>query len=184
MGIKIVDTNIYERLPIITNTAHCSRALALMEQGSIFIGIGRTSPWENENEEGFVPPEPNMDAKNLDELVGMKKPDRVSMVIPDEMGDIEYAQIKFKTLTKEEALKLKSRWVLIESTIYFEELPPVAYRQIGIFSRVKPVSGKENSKVLLAKDIEDVGVLEVLANRKVTTRQSDTKDTYFMVVEC
>lgn len=184
MAIKTVSTNIHERLPIITNTAHCSRALALMEQGNIFIGIGRTSPWENENNEGFVPPEPNPDAENLDELVGIKKADRVSMVIPDELGDIEYAQIKFKTLTKEEALKQKSRWVLIESKIFFEELPPVAYRQIGIFSRVKPVSGKENSKVLLAKDIEDVGILEVLANRKVTTRQSDATETFFMVVEC
>lgn len=184
MAIKTVSTNVHERLPIITNTAHCSRALALMEQGNIFIGLGRKSPWEKENDEGFVPPEPNVDADNLDELIGMKKADRVSMVIPDETGDIEYAQIKFKTLTKEEALKKKSRWVLIESTIYFEELPPIAYRQIGIFSRVKPVSGKENSKILLAKDIEDVGILEVLANRKVTTRQSDTKDTFFMVVEC
>lgn len=184
MAIKTISTNVHERLPIITNTAHCSRALSLMEQGNIFIGIGRTSPWEGENEEGFVPPEPNMDAENLDELVGMKRADRVSMVIPDEMGDIEYAQIKFKTLTKEEALKQKSRWVLIESTIYFEELPPVPYRQIGIFSRVSPVKGMDNSKVLLPKDIEDVGVLEVLANRKVTTRQSDSKDTYFMVVEC
>ena len=184
MAIKTVGTNIHERLPIITNTAHCSRAMALVEQGNIFIGIGRTSPWENENDEGFVPPEPNLDAENLDELVGMKKADRVSMVIPDETGDIEYAKIKFKTLSKEEALKQKSRWVLIESTIYFEELPPVSYRQIGIFSRVKAKSGRENSKILLADDIEDVGILEVLANRKVTTRQSDTKDTYFMVIEC
>lgn len=184
MAIKTVSTNIHERLPIITNTAHCSRALALLEQGNIFIGIGRTSPWEGENEEGFVPPEPNMDAENLDELIGMKRADRVSMVMPDELGDIEYAQVKFKTLTKDEALKLKSRWVLIESKIYFEELPPVSYRQIGIFSRVKPVNGKENSKVLLPRDIDDVGILEVLANRKVTTRQSDATETFFMVIEC
>ncbi|WP_099321085.1 hypothetical protein [Anaerococcus sp. Marseille-P3625] len=184
MAIKTVNTNIYERLPIITNTAHCSRALSLLEQGNIFIGLGRTSPWENENKDGFVPPEPNLDAENLDELVGMKKADRVSMVIPDESGEIEYAKIKFKTLTKEEALKLKSRWVLIESTIYFDELPPVTYRQIGIFSRVTPKNGNENKRILLPEDIEDVGVLEVIANRKVTTRQSDTKDSYFMIIEC
>ena len=184
MAIKTVSANIHESLPIITNTAHCSRALSLLEQGNIFVGIGRTSPWENEMDEGFVPPEPNLDAENLDELIGMKKADRVSMVMPDEFGDIEYAQIKFKTLTKEEALRKKARWVLIESTIYFEELPPVAYRQVGIFSRVKPVNGKENSNILFPKDIEDVGILEVIANRKITTRQSDTKDTYFMIIEC
>lgn len=184
MTINTVGKNIHERLPIITNTAHCSRALALVEQGNIFFGIGKTTPWDKENEEGFVPPEPDLDAENLDELIGLKKAERVSMVIPDDSGEIEYAKIRFKTISKEEALRLKARWVLIETTIYFEELPPVAYRQIGLFSRVKPVDGKENSNVLLPKDIEDVGILEVLNNRKAVTRQSDTKDTYFMVIEC
>ena len=184
MAVNTVSTNIHERLPIITNTAHCSRALALVEQGNIFIGIGKTSPWEGENDEGFVPPEPNPDAENLEELVGMKKADRVSLVVPDEYGDIEYAKIKFKTLTKDEALRQKSRWVLVESTIYYEELPPVAYRQLGVFSRVQAKEGKDKNRILLADDIEDAGILEVLANRKVTTRQSDTKDTFFMVIEC
>ncbi|MCW6701391.1 hypothetical protein NH288_04745 [Anaerococcus sp. NML200537] len=184
MAVNTVSTNIHERLPIITNTAHCSRALALVERGNIFIGIGKTSPWEGENDEGFVPPEPNPDAENLEELVGMKKADRVSLVVPDEYGDIEYAKIKFKTLTKDEALRQKSRWVLVESTIYYEELPPVAYRQLGVFSRVQAKEGKDKNRILLADDIEDVGILEVLANRKVTTRQSDTKDTFFMVIEC
>lgn len=184
MAINTVNTNIYERPPIITNTAHCSRALALVEQGNIFFGIGRTSPWENENEEGFIPPEPDLNAENLDELIGLKKAERVSMVVPDDKGEIEYAKIRFRTVDKEEALRLKSRWVLVETTIYFEELPPVAYRQIGLFTRVKPINGKENSSILLAKDIEDIGILEVINNRKAVTRQSDTKDTYFMVIEC
>lgn len=184
MAVNTVSTNIKERLPIITNTAHCARALSLVEQGNIYIGIGKTSPWTGENDDGFVPPEPNPDAENLEELVGMKKADRVSLVIPDDYGDIEYAQIKFKTLSKDEALRQKSRWVLIESTIYYDELPPVAYRQIGVFSRVTPKEGKDKNRILLTNDIDDVGVLEVLANRKVTTRQSDTKDKFFMVVEC
>lgn len=184
MAINTVSTNIHERLPIITNTAHCSRALAFVEQGNIYIGLGRTSPWEGENEEGFVPPEPDLNTENLDELVGLKKADRVSLVIPDEYGDIEYAKIKFKTLSKDEALRAKARWVLIESTIHFEELPPVAYRQIGVFSRVLPIDGKEKNKTLMPKDIKDIGILEVLANRKVTTRQSDANETYFMVIEC
>lgn len=184
MAINTVGVNVHERLPIITNTAHCSRAIAFVEQGDIFIGIGRTSPWEGENEEGFVPPEPNLNAENLDELIGMKRADRVSFVMPDEHGEIEYANIKFKTLSKAEALKEKSRWVLVECTIYFDELPPVAYRQIGIFSRVQVEDGQGKKRILMPDDIKDVGILEVLANRKVTTRQSDTKDTYFMVIEC
>ena len=176
---------IHERLPIITNTAHCARALALAESKNIFFAIGKQEPWSNdENETGFIPPEPDVDATNLDGLIGMKRAERVSLVIPDENGEFEYQKIRFKTLTKEEAFKKKARWVLIETTIFYDELPPVPYRQIGVFSMVKPVAGKEISKVLMPEDIEDVGILEVLNNRRAVTRQSDTKDTYFMVIEC
>lgn len=179
------NNSIHERLPIITNTAHCARALAFAESKDIFFAIGKQDPWgSNENDTDFIPPEPDVNATNLDGLIGMKRAERVSLVIPDESGEFEYQKIKFKTLTNEEAFKRKARWVLIETTIFYDELPPLPYRQIGVFSRVKPVAGKELSNVLLPEDIEDVGILEVLNNRKAVTRQSDTKDTYFMVIEC
>lgn len=184
MAIETVYNDIYERRPIITNSAHCARAISLATGSDIYFGIGRTSPWEKENDEGFVPPEPDINAENLDELVGMKKADRVTLVEPHTEGEIDYAGMRFRTLTTEEAMQHKARWVLIETTIYFKELPPVSYRQTGVFSHVKPKEGIENTSVLLAKDIEDVGILEVINNRKVVTRQSDTKDTYFMIVEC
>ena len=184
MSTITVGTNVHERLPIITNAAHCARALSLYESGDIFFGIGRTEPWGNENLEGFIPPSPDLDATTVDQLIGMKKAERISMVMPDPDGTIEYASIRFKTLTKEQALANKARWVLIETRINFEELPPVSYRQIGVFSRVTPMAGSEGKNVLLPSEIQDVGILEVLNNRKVVTRQSDTKDRYFMIIEC
>lgn len=184
MSYETVGTNVYERLPIITNAAHCARALALVESGDLYIGIGRKSAWDNENEgDSFIPPEPDVDATNLDELIGMKKADRVLMVIPDENGEIEYANEKFRAISNEEAFRLKSRWVLVETTIQFKDLPPIAYRQIGIFSRVKAKEEHKEKDILLADEIEDVGILEILNNRKVVTRQSDTKDRYRMIIE-
>ncbi|NLY08529.1 MAG: hypothetical protein GXZ11_01300 [Tissierellia bacterium] len=184
MGFRDLTGGVYERLPIITNAAHCARALSLVEQGGIYFGIGRTTPWEGENASDFLPPEPNVDATTLDELIGLKKAERAVMVMPDENGEIEYATLKFKTLSNEEALREKARWVLIETTIRFDEMPPVPYRQIGVFSRVKPNAGFENRATLKPEEIEDVGILEVLDNRKVITRQSDTRDTYMMIIEC
>lgn len=184
MAVTTTYNTVHERLPVITNAAHCARAIALVETGDLYFGIGRTEPWEGEDIEGFIPPEPDLDATTLDNLVGLKKAERVSLVIPSEDGDIEYSNIKFKTLNLEQALKLKSRWVLVETSIFFEELPPVSYRQIGLYSMVKPKPGFESKRVLLPEEIEDVGILEVLNNRKVVTRQSDTKDRYFMVIEC
>lgn len=185
MAVESVYKNVYERKPIITNAAHCARALAFVESGPIYFGLGKSSPWsENENDSDFIPPEPNPNAENLEELIGLKKAERVALVKPDENGEIEYAGMTFKTITKEEAFKEKARWVLLETVIAFDELPPLSYRQIGIFSHVKVKKGVGEKTALLAEDIEDVGILEVLNNRKVVTRQADTKDSYFMIIEC
>lgn len=184
MSFTTVYQNVHERLPILTNTSHCARAMALVEQGNIYYGIGRTTPWEDEESPDFLPPIPDMDATNLDELVGMKKADRVVMVMPDESGEIQYGGQRFKPLTLEEAFQNKARWVYVEVNIRYDELPPVSYRQIGIFSRVRPTNENEGKMILLPDEIEDVGILEVLNNRKVVTRQSDTKDTYEMIIEC
>ena len=184
MSIVTFNQNIHERLPIIPNTAHCSRALALVNSNNIFFAIGRAEPWQDEDVEGFIPPAPDVEATTLDGIIGMKKADRVIMVVPDEEGEIEYASIKFRTITNEEALALKSRWVLIETKIFYEELPPIPYRQMGVFSNVKPTEGNETKQVLLPEEIEDVGILEIINNRKVVTRQSDTREHFFMVIEC
>lgn len=183
MAYETVYKNVHERLPILTNASHCARAISFFEQGDIYLGIGKTTPWEGENEDGFIPPEPDVNATNLTELIGVKKADRVVMVIPSDNGEIEYSTQYFKTLTKEEALQQKSRWVLVESTIEFSEMPPVSYRQIGIFSRLQANDDLTNKKILLADEIKDVGILEVLNNRKAVTRQSDTRDTYRMIIE-
>lgn len=183
MAFEQVYPNIYERLPIFTNSSHCARALAFMEQGDIYFGIGRTTPWEGEVATDFIPPEPDVDTVAIEELVGLKKADRVAMVIPDDEGEIEYATMRFRTLTQEEAFQQKSRWVLVEVTIRFDELPPVSYRQIGIYSRVRTIEGSQGKQILMPNEIEDVGLLEVINNRKVVTRQSETKDTYFMILE-
>lgn len=183
MAYETVYNNINERLPILTNASHCARAMSFFEQGNIYIGLGKTTPWEGEDEDGFIPPEPDVNAINLTELIGVKKVNRVVMVMPSEDGEVEYATQRFKTLTKEEAFKQKSRWVLIESTIEFVELPPVSYRQIGIFSRLTPNDGLNDQKVLLPNEIKDIGILEVINNRKAVTRQSDTRDSYRMIIE-
>lgn len=185
MSLETVYENIYERKPIITNAAHTARAISFVTSGDIYYGIGKTSAWEgNEDDTSFVPPEPDINADNLEELIGMKKAERVTLVKPDDNGDIEYSGIRFKTVSVDNAIEEKARWVLIETTIAFKDLPPTDYRQIGIYSHVRPKSTATNSDILLAKDIENVGILEVINNRKVVTRQSDTKDTYRMIIEC
>lgn len=172
------------RLPITTTVGHVSRAISFFEIPNIYFGLGKQTPWENENEEGFSAPLPSVDAKELDELIGMKRVDVKSLVYPDDEGSIIYRDQIWRKISPEEAIELGSHWVYIEASIYYDDLPASAYRQIGVFSRVKSVETvPQNSQILLPEDIADVGILEVLDQRKVVTRNEDSRDTFSMIIE-
>lgn len=188
MSVNILSTNGRERLPIIPYSGHCSRALNFYEMSeTLYFGLGKTTPWsEDETESSFIPPEPDIDATNLSELVGLKKATRVILVMPSDDGEIEYRGSTWKSISIDEAIENNARWVLVETTIYYDEMPITDYRQIGIFSRVQKAEGLEESQTVLLverNDIKDYGILEVLDNRHVVTRQSDTKDVYQMIIE-
>lgn len=172
------------RLPIATTMGHVSRAISFYELPNVYFALGKTSPWDNENAEGFVPPAPSMDATTLEELVGMKKVSTKSLVYPDDNGTIIYRDQTWRKVTVDEAIMLGAHWVYIETSMLYTDFPVTAYRQIGVFSRVKLNAGVSQSKeVLLPADISNVGVLEILDQRKVVTRNEDSRDTFSMIVE-
>ena len=172
------------RLPVTTTVGHVSRAISFFELTTVYFGLGKTSPWEGESEPDFSAPLPSVEARTLDELIGMKRVDVKSLVYPDEDGTVVYRDQTWRKVSADEAIKLGAHWVYIEASIMYDELPATAYRQIGVFSRVKLKSGVSSSKsVLLPADIQDVGVLEVFDQRKVVTRNEDSKDTFSMIIE-
>lgn len=172
------------RLPITTTVGHVSRAISFFELPKLYFALGKTSPWPGEDQPGFSAPLPLVSAITLEELVGMKQVDTKSIVTPDDQGTIVYRDQTWRKVAPMEAVKLGAHWVYIEASIFYEELPTTAYRQIGVFSRVvtKP-SVPDNKRVLLPGDIQDVGVLEILDQRKVVNRNEDSKDTFSMIVE-
>lgn len=172
------------RLPVTTNVGHVSRAISFYEMNSVYFGLGKTSPWDGESEEDFTAPLPSVEATELTELIGMKKVEIKSLVTPDDDGTIIYRDQTWRKISPEEAISLGAHWVYIETSILYEELPESAYRQIGVFSRVKPKSNIQiGQKVLLPSEIESVGILEILDQRKVVTRNEDSRDTFSMIVE-
>ena len=188
MSVNALSTNGRERLPIIPYSGHCSRALNFYNMSeTVYFGLGKVTQWsDNETEESFIPPEPDINATTLEELVGLKKATRVILVMPDDNGEIEYRGSTWKSISVAEAIQNNARWVLVETTIYYDEMPITDYRQIGIFSRVQKADGiEDNQTVLLTSrgDIKELGILEVLDNRHVVTRQADTKDVYQMIIE-
>lgn len=176
----------HERLPIIPYSGHCSRALSFVELPDLYFAIGKTSPWSEDEttNPNFIPPECDINVQTLEELVGMKKITKRQIVMPDDKGDIEYRDSRWKYVSEAEAVEKNARWVYLETTIYSTDLPIVGYRQIGIFSRVKKADGiADNKIVLLPDEIADIGILEFINNRKVATRQMDTKDVFQVILE-
>ena len=172
------------RLPITTTVGHVSRAISFFELPNLYFALGKTSPWEGETEADFSAPLPSVEAKELDELIGMKKVLVKSLVCPDEEGTIVYREQTWRKISPEEAINLGAHWVYIETSILYEEFPATAYRQIGVFSRVKPKDSVPSGATLLnPEDIEDIGILEILDQRKVVTRNEDSRDTFSMIVE-
>ncbi len=178
------------RLPVTTTSGHVSRAISFYELAAVYFGLGRTSPWEGEiNEDGtknpdFTAPLPMVTTRALDELIGMKRVDVKALVVPDDEGTVVYRDQTWRKISPEEAIELEAHWVYIEASILYDELPAVEYRQIGVFSRVSLNDEvPANKSILLPEDIKNTGILEILDQRKVVTRNEDSKDTFSMIIE-
>lgn len=183
------------RLPVTTTAGHVSRAILFQQLPSIYFGLGRTSPWPGEiyalehdgmNEDGkeWSAPLPSVDTTELDELIGMKRVDTKTLVYPDDDGTVVYRDRTWRKISADEAITLGAHWVYLEAQVFYDELPATAYRQIGIHSMVKLADGvPANKSILLPDDIVNQGILEVLDQRKVVTRNEDSKDTFSMIIE-
>lgn len=171
-----------QRLPVTTYLGHTDRALGLYESESVYFALGKTSKWDGEDNSGFVPPEVPLNSQTLEELVCLKKVEQKHMVYPDESGEIEFDDQRWKILTTEEAVRLQSRWVYITTKLRYKEVELKEYRQVGIFNRTQLKSGVTDTLVL-PNQIENLGLLIALNNRYRVTRQIDTKDTFSLIIE-
>lgn len=157
-------------MPTATITAYVDSALALLEKASsTYLAIGKTSEWENEN----IPPMPEADLTNIQELIGFKKMDNISLCRP--LGDTEttnYPTVDYRGSTwvlipKEEAHAEKAYWLYFATTITGTELPTGEYRQVGVYTGLKTTTDKE---ALLPTEVTDNGNLQFYDNRQQFNR--------------
>lgn len=166
-------------MAIKTERAKVSRALDFFHK-DIYIGIGKSSAWVDDNN----PPAPDPDAAGLEEPIGYRKADKKYLVIPydnREVGPndilIDYVNgTQWLVIPEENALQEKARYVYIETTILPEDFPLGPYRQVGIFTNLVKQVGVGEKYNLLPSEVADPGILEVLDNRKPSTRQDTTKE--------
>lgn len=167
-------------MAITTLIGHVSRALDFRNKESLFIGIGKTTAWEDENS----PPDP-LNTDTLVDPVGYKQVESIFMVVPDPNGTLSYKDSRWRIVPEEEAIAQGARWVYLSVYVAYEELPTnISYRQVGAYTNLTRKEGVPSGKyALLPSEVESVGLLEVLDNRKPIYREPDQREQLIIIIE-
>lgn len=168
-------------MSVSTVASHVKRALSFFNDPAIYLGIGKSSAWADDNN----PPAPDTNATTLLELIGFRKADNVYMVVQDNTnGTIAYQNTKWSIVTPSNAYTQGAKWVYVSATINYDELPLGYYRQVGVFSGLQLANGVSGSQLaLLPAQVSNVGTLEVIDNRQPSNRQTNQKETLSVVIE-
>ena len=147
----------------------------------LYIGLGRTSEWEDEDN----PPIPTGEETDIQEAIGFKEVEEMFYVVEDEVeGTITFRGKRWRTLGEEDDIfEEQCHWIYVATSFVGDELPLTSYRQIGLYSGLKPYPEYDENKVLLPSEVDDRGALEVIGNRGKVDRQEDQTDKPVIILE-
>ncbi|WP_139491797.1 hypothetical protein [Brevibacillus dissolubilis] len=155
------------------------QAAKLVQDGSVWVAIGKTSPWN----EGETVPVVTSDM-TLQETVAFKRADQIAFVVKDDKGTIEQRGQKWRILKSDEAKATDCRHVYVQAWLNYDEFPLVTYRQTGVYAGLVLKSGvAANEQVVTLEDIVDVGYLLVLNNRSPIQRDATQKESLDFIIE-
>lgn len=165
---------------ISTLHSHVSRALDFYNKTDVYFCIGKTSAWSNDS----APPTPDSSTTDVAEIIGYKKVSVKQLVIPDNSGAIVYRSTKWTSVSPSNALTQGAKWVYIECSIQYDELPLGYYRQIGVYTGLVKQSGVASGKFnLVPSEVADNGILEVIDYRTPAYRAIDSQDTLRLIIQ-
>lgn len=126
----------------------------------------------------------------IDGPTGYKLADKVYLVVEDAAAapavSIVHKGVRYRIVDPglENPYEAGARKVFVEATFAYDELPVVAFRQIGVFSGLTRASGVASSKIaLLPTEVASVGVIEVIENRPPVYRDPNEAETFGFLIE-
>lgn len=160
-----------------------------------FIAIGRTSPWENENE----PPTPDETMTEVTELIGLQRVDsyKFAKVIPNPTTLQKRTGVYYKGLyyavTQDSEIALNEGYtsIMIQTTLdrdTVEAIPVgVTFRQVGLYVGVKATPDEIQYGITRDqwnnKLEEDRGMLEVVDNRPPLGRTDSQSEEILILLD-
>lgn len=163
----------------LTNTGRVQRGIDFKRnRGSIWVGLGRTTPWSDED----LPPDEDVDANEVEELFVMKLIDEVSFVAEDEDGPIYFKDVRYKRISDQEAFDTGTASLYLRFELLPHEKPNINYRQVGVFVDSIPLEGFSDYRLLDASKFKDLGRLVYLSNQKVQSRYTNTRHVIEVII--
>lgn len=160
-----------------------------------FIAIGRTSPWENENE----PPYPDETQTEVTELIGLQRVDsyKFAKVIPNPTTLQKRTSVYYKGLyyatTQDQEIALSEGYtsIMVQVTLdrdTVESIPVgVTFRQVGLYIDVNATPEQIQYGITRAQWDqmlqEDKGTLEVIDNRPPLGRQDSQMEEIYILLD-
>lgn len=162
-------------MAITTNGAHVSRALDFFNKDNIYFAIGKSTAWN----EADTPIEPSITDEALQEIIGYKKVETMYMVVQDEVnGTISYRDSKWSVVAPDQAMDRSSKWVYLDTTLRYDELPLGYYRQVGLYTGLIPYQGRaQKSCITITSNATGDGNLDIMVGDTQLTVSVLTGDT-------
>jgi len=148
---------------------------------NLYLAIGRTqTPWEDETN----PPVPSATATTIDELAFIKKIETIKFVIPDANGTISFRDTKWTEVAEDDIYTQQARYLYLSTTLYYDKVPLVNYRQIGILENPVDTTGNICSEDFYdASSLQSQGFLHFIDNRQLVTRDISQYEVISVIIE-
>ena len=166
-----------------------------LDPPSMWVCLGRTTPWEDENN----PPDPSDYLNNPqfinmivpEEPIVLKRVDFIGLCVPDSRGPILYNDQRYRPVPDSQAVDLLARWVYIRASLdYFERsstgaivLGATQFRQVTILSGVTPLPPYKQEIILNPSQVQDWGRMVFVANLPPRDRDPKMRDVLQWVRE-
>lgn len=150
-------------MAITTYNACVHRALLYKNNNTFWIGLGRTSPWDNE----YVPPAPEPTRIEIEEPIFFVATEFVSLVREVQSNsDIVVKGQRYAYVNDADAYTEQARFLYLRTRFtFFGENILYTYRQLGVVCNILPYPQYQNSTILFPNNINNFGRLDYLENR-------------------
>jgi hypothetical protein len=171
---------------LFTNNQRILNALSLKQENNLYLAIGRTTPWDDEDN----PDTPLVTQTEIEELIYIKKINVKHLIIDDDPydaygPDVEVGGYGYTFVDDANAFIQTAMGVYFSNTIYFGDIAPtdITYRQVGILLNPKDALGALlTDGEYLAASVADQGELLYVDNRTYITRDASQSEKFEVIL--